>query len=185
MKIYSIIKRLLMGPTIHKSICFVMTEQTINMDIFSLRNISIEELYKEICDRVLVIRDNSVKYAFEEMCSDSTAIIAKYCDTIVGHAVLKPWGIKGYQADFWMNKNYIHYGYVDPEYRGKGIYPYMLVYLARKLFQKEDGSKIYIRADYKNYSSIRGIEKAGFKYWGILTEYGWGDIILFRRIRQI
>ena len=184
MTLCSTIKRILKGPTIHKLVCFVITEQTMNEDMLSLKNINIEKLYKEICSKVLAIRDESVKHAFEEMSDNSTVIIAEDLNEVAGHAVLKPWGIKGFQPDLWKNKNYIHYCYVDPSYRGKGIYPYMLVYLARKVFQVQSDNKIYISTDCKNCSSIRGIEKAGFKYWGTLTEYGWGGIIFFRRIRQ-
>ncbi len=192
MRFRSIFKRIFQGPTIHQLVCYRLTKDFAdsikkNMDgneAESLQaEISIEELNIQNCDKVMNIREINIKYAFETMVKDSVIILAKWKGEVAGHAVLKPAGIKGCCNNFWERKNYIHYCYVAPMYRGKGIYPYMLTYLVQKAFMLQMGDVIYINADRKNNSSIRGMQKAGFRYWGILKEYGWGGIIFFRRFK--
>lgn len=185
MTLWSVLKRISMGPTIHKLVCYRVTEQNLNFDMLCLENISIEELSRDSCDKVDEIRENEVRCAFERMAEDSsTVVLAKWCGNIAGHAVLKPRGKRGYQAAFWKNKAYIHYCFVAPQFRGQGIYPYMLTYLTQKAFENQGEKNVFISADFKNYSSIRGIVKAGFEYWGDLTEYGWGEIIFLRRLKR-
>ncbi len=54
---------------------------------------------------------------------------------------------------------YIHGCFVSQKHRGKGLYPYML----HHILKNEDFKKALIACSFLNKSSIRGIEKAGFK----------------------
>lgn len=71
-----------------------------------------------------------------------------------------------------MPNNGLHLGlaYTIPEERGKGYYPLMLKYIQADL-QNED---IYMIVNENNYSSIRGIEKAGFVQYskGVKNRFG-------------
>lgn len=58
--------------------------------------------------------------------------------------------------------------FTHPNYRGKSLYPYALYKILNKYTQK----KIWIITSIDNPSSIRGIEKAGFKFEGIGKKYG-------------
>ena len=51
--------------------------------------------------------------------------------------------------------------HTDNAFRGKGIYPYMLVHIYRELLTAH--KEIYILVSPENAPSIRGIEKAGFR----------------------
>jgi len=184
MTLRSVIKRLLSGPTVHKLVCCVVTEDSLNCSTVYQEEITIEELHPGICDKVLAIRESNVKYAFEGMARQSTVVLARWKGSIAGHAVLKPSGEMENHNRFWKNKDYIHYCYVAPQYRGRKIYPCMLIYLAKKCFERQAGKAVYISADYENTASIRGMQKAGFRYWGTLMEYGWGGIIFFRMLKQ-
>lgn len=61
----------------------------------------------------------------------------------------------------FMDKQSLEIGpcYTYPEFRGKGIYPRVLIEICKKHM---DASAIYMIVDETNLSSIRGIEKAGF-----------------------
>lgn len=62
---------------------------------------------------------------------------------------------------------YIYSCYTDTTYRGCGIYPHVLSKICKFLrsYIKNTKSKVLINANKKNLSSIRGITKAGFKYY--------------------
>ncbi len=185
MTLRSVIIRILYGPTIRRQACFIVTEEILNYNLFYSKEITIEELSTETCNKVLDIREEHVKAAFERMVKNSVVVVAKWNKRIVGHAILKPDGQISECTQVWKNKNYIHYCYVDPKYRGRNIYPYMLVYLAQRVFKDQAKQQVYISADYKNYSSIRGIHKAGFYHWANLTEFGWGRIVLFYKVKIV
>lgn len=48
-----------------------------------------------------------------------------------------------------------------PEYKGKSIYPFVINYIANEVLKETNEVFIIVNSD--NLSSIRGIEKAGFK----------------------
>lgn len=56
-----------------------------------------------------------------------------------------------------------------PEYRGKGIYPLVLCYIANDLQKKNISTKAYVLVSPDNKALIRGIEKANFHFMGHLT----------------
>lgn len=184
MRLHSVIKRILSGPTIHKLVCFRITEDCLKRDYVHSDMLTIKEIYPDILDKVLIIRNENVRNYFEKMMRDSIIILAEWKGEIAGHAILSPDGVEAGQGKMWRKKEYIHYCYVTPQYRGKGIYPCMLNYLAGKVFENHAEREVYISAGYNNYASIRGIEKAGFVYWANLTEYGWGGVILIRRLKR-
>lgn len=70
----------------------------------------------------------------------------------------------------FMKKGDIEIGpcYTNKEHRGKGIYPEVL----RKICSERNNqnTNIYIFVEENNISSIRGIEKSGFEFVGILKK---------------
>ena len=65
--------------------------------------------------------------------------------------------------DLGGNEGEIKYSLTLPQFRGRGIYPAILVRIQSYL--KEHGYKrVYICVKDDNLASIKGIEKAGFKY---------------------
>ena len=57
------------------------------------------------------------------------------------------------------NQIFIHYCETAEHARGMGLYPSVLAYISKIYFSQE----IFIAVEKNNTSSIRGIEKAGFK----------------------
>ena len=74
--------------------------------------------------------------------------------------------------DFMKIHNSIHIGpcWTNPLYRGNGYYPLLL----KLIIFKTSFSCYYIFCNHENIASIRGIEKAGFHFWGYgyKTKYG-------------
>lgn len=56
-----------------------------------------------------------------------------------------------------------------PDERGKGLHPYLLNNLLKSLLF--EGKRIFIYAKVDNISSIKGIEKSGFRHCGYITKY--------------
>lgn len=50
-----------------------------------------------------------------------------------------------------------------PEYKGKSIYPFVINYIAREELKNNRHEEVFIIVNSDNLSSIKGIEKAGFK----------------------
>ncbi len=50
-----------------------------------------------------------------------------------------------------------------PEFKGKSIYPFVINYIAKEVLKETNEVFIIVNSD--NMSSIRGIEKAGFKLY--------------------
>ena len=55
--------------------------------------------------------------------------------------------------------------YTDIKYRGEGIYPKMLNKIAKEYTKTHSDCNLFIVVDKSNLSSIRGIEKSGFKLY--------------------
>ena len=68
----------------------------------------------------------------------------------------------------FMNKDDYEIGpcFTYPQYRGKGIYPAVLQSICNDL--GNDNTIFYMIVDEDNTASIKGIEKAGFKKFGIV-----------------
>ncbi len=56
----------------------------------------------------------------------------------------------------------------NPQYRGRSIYPHVINLAARKELSNGK-SEVFIIVNSDNASSIRGIEKAGFKFYASVT----------------
>ncbi|MFN3755250.1 hypothetical protein [Flavobacterium sp.] len=50
-----------------------------------------------------------------------------------------------------------------PEFKGKSIYPFVINFIAREEILKNHQKEVFIVVNTNNSSSIKGIEKAGFK----------------------
>lgn len=139
----------------------------------------LEILTKDRCYQVSEIRELNVQRAFEMICEKQIVLLAKYDGEIAGHAVMK------LSNDMSCGKHlckraYIHYCFVSPTYRGKNIYPYMLMNLAVQAMKDYNEEEIYISCDKKNFSSQRGIKKVGFQQCETSFELGWGGICLLK-----
>jgi len=66
-----------------------------------------------------------------------------------------------YEHKLRKNEAFIYHCFTCPEFRGKGIYPFVLSYIAG-LLRKNGTKNILISAIKRNESSCRGILKAGF-----------------------
>ena len=76
------------------------------------------------------------------------------------------------EIDDWLvvarNEIYLYDAFTSPEYRGRGIYPF-LIYRAVDYFRKKSYRYIMIFATASNCESIRGIEKCGFRCYEIVN----------------
>lgn len=82
---------------------------------------------------------------------------------------------KCYKFPF-LKSNDIHIGpcFTHPDYRGQGIYPAVIQRITTDFgLNSEKGPHGYMIVDEKNVSSIRGVEKAGFKKTGIVEKTGF------------
>lgn len=61
--------------------------------------------------------------------------------------------------------------FTDPDYRGRGIYPYVLRYIAQDVCSRGVSDRVFVLVSPGNRSSIRGIERAGFRRIAGLS--GW------------
>jgi len=52
-----------------------------------------------------------------------------------------------------------------PEYRGKSIYPFVIHNIAAQVLTSKESPEVFIIVNPGNINSIRGIEKAGFKFY--------------------
>jgi len=53
--------------------------------------------------------------------------------------------------------------FTNPIYRGKSIYPFMISHISKELLVENKSKEVFIIVNNGNISSIRGIEKTGFK----------------------
>lgn len=53
--------------------------------------------------------------------------------------------------------------FTPPQFRGRGLYPQVLRYIARDVALHGDARRVYVLVDPQNRESIRGIEKAGYR----------------------
>lgn len=65
-------------------------------------------------------------------------------------------------------------------FRGKAIYPYMLQIVAKEILKKSD--KVFVLVSPENIASIRGIEKAGFKFRCRISAIRLGIFYINKRI---
>lgn len=58
--------------------------------------------------------------------------------------------------------------FTQPQCRGRGIYPAVLKHICDS--KGDESTRFYMAVDSKNHSSIRGIEKAGFRLCGVVKK---------------
>ena len=66
------------------------------------------------------------------------------------------------------------------DYRGKGIYPMVLRYISNSI--GTDDTTFYMIVDAKNASSIRGVEKAGFKKCGVVKKMNFSKRYIIEQL---
>lgn len=108
---------------------------------------------------------------FRQMFEDGELGFYAYCDNVIVHhswAIMGPKVIipptKGSDACFEIDGKsaYIHYCVTDKNWRGRGIYPFVLSEICRILHEKFDCENVFITITGKNPPSARGILKAQF-----------------------
>jgi hypothetical protein len=67
------------------------------------------------------------------------------------------------------NQCLLHHSYVNPDYRGKNIYPVMMIELCKEVFKKYNPNMIIGDIKINNGSAINGIAKTGFKHLSYLN----------------
>ena len=63
--------------------------------------------------------------------------------------------------------------FTNPDFRGKSIYPFVISYISNEVLIKNKISEVFIIVNSENRSSIRGIEKAGFKKYSSIKAKRW------------
>ncbi|WP_422105112.1 GNAT family N-acetyltransferase [Winogradskyella sp.] len=72
----------------------------------------------------------------------------------------------------------------DSEYRGQGIYPYVINQISNTIVDSEKRA-VYMVVNQDNESSIKGIEKAGFTKYAEIKAKRWTWIYLNKTIRYL
>ena len=63
--------------------------------------------------------------------------------------------------------------YTHPDYRGKSIYPSVINSIAKEVLQNAKNKAVFMVVNQDNLSSIKGIEKAGFKKYSSIYTKRW------------
>ena len=84
-----------------------------------------------------------------------------YCWAIVGQTA-SPWAVNNL-VSLKCGQAYILFCQTHDEYRGKGIYPWLLSVLTEHLFEDRHIDVVFINTDVRNVSSQKGIIKVGFR----------------------
>jgi hypothetical protein len=86
---------------------------------------------------------------------------------ILGSNVIVP-GLKNKNPLFEIDSTsaYIHYCVTANDWRGKGIYPFVLTEISRIIDKQFNRKRIFISVTGNNPPSVKGILKAGFKDYG-------------------
>lgn len=63
--------------------------------------------------------------------------------------------------------------YTHPDYRGKSIYPFVIHFIAKKILIEAENSAVFMIVNRDNASSIKGIEKVGFRKYASIQTKSW------------
>lgn len=88
---------------------------------------------------------------------------------IVHRSIVQIRGIASMEGDrhaFSLNPNemYVHSCYTSSDHRGQGLYTAILHQIIKFALLPEKPTKIFIACRRENFSSVRGIQRSGFKY---------------------
>jgi hypothetical protein len=102
-------------------------------------------------------------------CSNQILIVT-WKKEIVHRTILQNHGkvlMEGDRNAFILNQNerYVHSCFTSFEHRSKGLYTYVLNYILNTSISNTIPIKVFIACRQKNIASVRGITKAGFKYY--------------------
>lgn len=123
------------------------------------------------------LREIQVKNAFEKMEKNGQICIGAYVNgKLAGHAACILPEME-YGPFIVKESAYIHYCYVDPEWRGFGIYPNMLSWIVKMVLDKYDISRVTITTTEENVASQNGLKKIGFRFARKYTYIEWWRII--------
>lgn len=148
----------------------------------------VSEIGEDNVGRAETLRSKTIVATFEKFLAEGRHGVFAVRDGItVGHAWVTPPAesrgvVNGYtRAD--LGESLIHYCYVDPSMRGRGIYAEMLH--AVTAWSLGEGARV-VRVDTgtKNIASQRGITRAGFLETGVRTSIVVGrQLVLETRAR--
>ncbi len=72
--------------------------------------------------------------------------------------------------------------YTNPIYRGRGIYPKIIIYITK---DNKNKGEIFMVVDHQNYSSIKGIEKAGYRRIAYIKAKKWTLFYFDKTIKRL
>ncbi len=134
------------------------------------------------CYVLLNLRNENVRVAFERMIQEGQICVGAYIEgALIAHAAcVLP--VKCQGAFKIIESAYIHYCYVDPKWRGQGIYPHMLSVIIQNVFEEHNVKKVSITTSQGNISSQRGLSKVGFRFVKRYVYVEWWRI-LWKKIK--
>lgn len=141
----------------------------------ALKFIRIDESNYRCIDK---IREKGKAECFLRMHKENQYCLGAFVDgEIVGHAVMVL-PIAKHNQVYIKTGGFIHFCYVEPQYRGKGIYPCMLKELMARTNQLYGIDSFAISTSPDNTSSQRGLSKVGFIYMKKQVSVCWWRLTL-------
>ena len=149
-------------------------------------DISILEITHDNVDRVTDFRSKEHVERFHRFLNEGQCgIYAIENAKVIGHA----WAIicrkKKQRANGYFELHeeeaLIHYCNVKKSFRGRRIYPFMLVMLSERLFRQAGINRVFVDTEADNTASIRGIEKVGFEPGGQYFYLQFRDKLIYKR----
>jgi ribosomal protein S18 acetylase RimI-like enzyme len=130
--------------------------------------LQIEPVTAENVARVAEFAGPETAKVFRQYLAEGTiGVYASYGDSIVGYG----WAAVAQQGQRWFSTYMlvtpeiacIYHCFVHPDFRGRKIYPNMLVALLHRLLDMPQVQRVTIYTDVDNARSIAGIERVGFR----------------------
>ena len=153
----------------HMVLFFISSSDEIH-SITSTIPAEIREINASNVDKVRDFRDDIDPEKFEHFLEEGDVGVYAIVDAkVVGHLWASICRKSDVRIDgfikLYKNEAFIHFATVYEKYRGKNIYPAMLSTLSTKLIREKGIQRIFIITEQDNISSIRGIEKVGFRIY--------------------
>ena len=142
-------------------------ETTVQNSSFTIREGRLSDLYGIVEERTQLRRRQILPLAFQRLNDGERLFVAEKDNRIVHYSwaiTTKKFDIPeiGSHFDLETESGYIYHCFTSTDARGYGIYPAVLRHICG-IFKSEGLKEVYIYCMDKNITSIKGIEKAGFK----------------------
>lgn len=152
-----------------KKIFCIYREQLFSISVkdacnqFSNNDISFEEITLSNYKQVASIRPGNfyIKDFKKMLILGDKGVFASLNGRLVGYGWLKQEPTKDYF--FEIKAAYLCRFFVHPDYRGKNIYPTIILHLL-SILKNKGIEKAYLAVEHTNNASLRGIRKVGFDF---------------------